>query len=115
MKDYTKLFEELYALDLSGFPFDETDTDTAYDYNLHRQYADGNKLFVLVGTGSALFSFIQLYKINHPRLRRRIRSPYNLADLMHYADYLTEWRKEHNEGEPVCFDEWYDNERVEDE
>lgn len=27
-----------------------------------------------------------------------------------YSTYVEEWNEEHNEGEPSCFDEWYDNE-----
>lgn len=41
--------------------------------------------------------------------------PYCDDILNKYNDYLLYWYQSHNEGDPVCLDEWFNNEYMEEE
>lgn len=82
MKDYTVLFNELYAIDIAGLPFNDEDYDDAIRFNLHRQYADNNKMFVLIGTKGGIEGFIVNYRINHPRCKRKIGEPFSIGSFL---------------------------------
>ena len=81
MKDYTKLFDELYVIDMTGFPFNGEDVLQARKRNLHRHYANGNNIFVLIGTKGGIEAFLVDYRYNHPRKRKTISDPVPLLSL----------------------------------
>lgn len=85
MKDYTVLFSELYAIDIAGLPFNDDDLDEVIRRNLHRHYADHNKIFVLIGTKGGIEGFIVNYRINHPRCKRKISEPCSLISLLSHS------------------------------
>lgn len=66
MKDYTDLFDNLYALDLGKLPFNEEDWwDVHGELNLRYQSADHNNIFILIGTIYSLEEFVKRYKKRH--------------------------------------------------
>ena len=57
-------------------------------------------------------NFIDIYRQWLP-LYRYMNENLEDTEEMHYIDYLEDWFDTHNEGCPVCFNEWLDNESKE--
>ena len=42
--------------------------------------------------------------------REKLEQDLELLEKYKYVDYVLKWFKEHDEGEPACFEEWFNNE-----
>lgn len=87
MKDYSKLFNELWTIDIGNCPFNERDWDLAHlVLNLHRHCdgvdGDENRIFLFIGTEYSVKEFAKDYKRRHKKYAKMIGDPVLLKSLI---------------------------------